>query len=221
MSSITRFANAAKRALTNPRAVVVALVVSGLVAAAGGAALATRSASDHFANAAFEKLGGNSGDILNTIADKVVDKLTKKGGTIDDAQQELVDRLAGQAGKKLGKVDPSKIISSIRGDVVNAGLGKLNGISVDRIVAQVTSALIQQASTMLDKVDVEKLASAAISDVVKNLNLDKLVKEKIDSIDVDKLVSDAVAKQLGGSSGGSTNPLTSVLGSLLTGGMRR
>ena len=87
------------------------------VAVCGGAALATRSASSSFADKAFAKLGGDSGEILDSIAEKVVDKLTSKGGTLDSAQEQLVDELAGMAGKKLGKVDPAKLINEIRGDV--------------------------------------------------------------------------------------------------------
>jgi hypothetical protein len=212
MPTVTRFITAAKRVLTQPRAVVVALIVSGLVAAAGGAAMATRSAGNSFADKALDKLGGDSDQILDSIADKVVDKLMSKGGTLDTAQKELVDQLAVMAGKKFGNVDPAKLITQIRGDVVNAGLDKLDGISVDQIVAQVTSALVSQASGLLEGVDVNKLARSAIVDVVKSLNLEKLVKQKIDSIDVEKLVQDAVAKQLGG---GASNPLTGLLGGLL------
>ena len=207
----TRVAAAAKRLLASPRAVVVALVVSGLVAAAGGAAFATRSVGDQFADKALAKLGGDSDEVLDKIADKVVDKLTSKGGTLDEAQKQLVDQLAAMAGKKFNNVNPAKLISQIRGDVVSAGLDKLDGISVDEIVATVTSALIEQANGLLDDVDIEKLAKGAIADVIKSLNLEKLVKQKIDSIDVEKLVQDAVAKQMGG----STNPLTSLLGGLL------
>jgi hypothetical protein len=197
--------------LKSPRAIVVTLVVSGLVAAAGGAAMATRSASNQFADKAFDKLGGDSDQILDSIADKVVDKLMAKGGMLDSAQADLVDQLAAMAGKKFGKVDATKLLNSIRGDVVSAGLGKLDGISVDEIVAQVTSALIQQANGLLKGVDVEKLAKGAIADMIKSLNLEKLVKEKIDSVDIEKLAQDAIAKQMGGSS----NPLTGLLGGLL------
>ena len=211
MPAVTRITTAVKRAFSSPRAVVVALVVSGLVAAAGGAAMATRSAGDSFADKALDKLGGDSDEILDSIADKVVDKLMKKGGMLDSAQADLVDQLATMAGKKFGKVDPAKLISGIRGDVVEAGLGKLDGISVDEIVAQVTSALIQQADGLLKNVDVEKLAKGAIADMIKSLNLEKLVKDKIDSVDIEKLAQDAIAKQMGGS---SSNPLGSLIGLL-------
>lgn len=205
--------SAVKRVVSNPRAPIVALVVAGLFAVTGGAALATRSASDQFANKAFAKLGGDSDEILDKIADKVVEKLSGKGGTLDAAQKDLVEQLATMAGKKFGKVDPTELLSDMRSDVVAAGLDKLDGISVDQIVGQVTAALIQQASALLKDVDVEAIAKGAIADVIKSLNLEKLVKQKIDSIDVEKLVQDAVAKQMGG--GGSTNPLTSLLGGLV------
>jgi hypothetical protein len=213
MPAFTRLSAPLKRVFGTSRTIVVALVVSGLVAAAGGAALATRSAGDSFADKALDKLGGDSDQILDSIADKVVDKLMSKGGMLDTAQADLVDQLATMAGKKFGKVDPAKLISGIRGDVVEAGLGKLDGISVDEIVAQVTSALIQQASGLLDDVDVEKLAKGAITDMIKSLNLEKLVKDKIDSVDIEKLAQDAIAKQM--SSSGASNPLTSLLGGLL------
>ena len=211
MPTVTRFITAVKRVFATPRTVVIALVVSGLVAAAGGAALATRSAGDSFANKALDKLGGDSDEILDSIADKVVDKLMSKGGMLDTAQADLVDQLATMAGKKFNNVDPAKLISGIRGDVVEAGLGKLDGISVDEIVAQVTSALINQASGLLDGVDVEKLAKGAISDLIKSLNLEKLVKEKIDSVDVEKLAEEAIAKQM---KSASSNPLSSLFGLL-------
>jgi uncharacterized protein with von Willebrand factor type A (vWA) domain len=214
MSMYSRIGSSIKYVFSNRRAAVVGLVAAGLVAVTGGAALATRSASDHFATAAFDKLGGDSNEILNTIADKVVEKLSKKGGTFDSTQAQVVDQLAAMAGKKFGKVDVSKLLKDLQGQVVGAGLDKLDGISTDQIVAQVTASLIAQASTLLDNVDVEKLAKGAISDVIKSLNLEKLVKQKIDSIDVEKLVSDAVAKQMKAS--GGTNPLTSLLGSLMS-----
>jgi hypothetical protein len=217
MSVFSRTRSGFARVIRNPRAPIVGVVVAGLIAITGGAALATRSASESFADKAFAKLGGDSGEILDSIADKVVDKLTSKGGTLDSAQAQLVDQLAGMAGKKLGKVDPAKLISDIRGDVVAAGLGKLDGISVNQIVAQVTSALIDQAGALLDNVDVNKLATAAITDIIKSLNLEKLVKQKIDSIDAEKLVKEAVAEQMSGG-GSSTDPLSMLLGGLLSGG---
>lgn len=212
MPTVTRITESVKRVVTQPRALVVALVVSGLVAVAGGAAMATRSAGDQFADKALAKLGGDSDEILDKIASKVVDKLTSEGGTLDTAQKQLVDQLAVMAGKKFNNVDPSKLINQIRGDVVDAGLDKLDGISVDQIVSTVTTALIQQANGLLDNVDVEELAKNAIADVVKSLNLEKLVKQKIDSIDVEKLVNNAIAKQLGGGSG--SNPLGALFGLL-------
>jgi uncharacterized membrane protein YheB (UPF0754 family) len=211
MPTVTRFTTAVKRIATQPRTVIVALVVSGLVAAAGGAAMATRSAGDQFADKALEKLGGDSDQILDSIADKVVEKLTSKGGTLDEAQEQLVDQLAAMAGKKFNNVDPAKLITQIRGDVVDAGLDKLDGISVDQIVGNVTSALIQQADGLLDGIDVEKLAKGAISDLIKSLNLEKLVKAKIDSVDVEKLAEEAIAKQM---KSASSNPLSSLFGLL-------
>lgn len=212
MSTYSAVISAVKRVVSNPRAPIVAVVVAGLFAVTGGAAFAARSAGDRFADKAFAKLGGNSEEILDKIADKVVDKLAGKGGTLDAAQEDLVDQLAAMAGKKFGKVDPKELIADMRGDVVAAGLDKLDGISVDQIVGQVTAALIQQASALLKDVDVEALAKGAIADVIKSLNLEKLVKQKIDSIDVEKLVQDAVAKQMGGGGG---NPLTGLLGGLI------
>lgn len=212
MSTYSGVISSISRVVRDPRAPIVGLVVAGLIAVTGGAALATRTASDQFATKAFDKLGGDSDEILDSIADKVVEKLSGKGGTFDAAQADLVKQLAAMAGKKFGKVDTDALLSDIRGDVVEAGLGKLDGISVDEIVAQVTAALIQQADGLLRDVDVEALAKGAIADVIKSLNLEKLVKQKIDSIDVEKLVNDAIAKQMGGT---SSNPLGSLLGGLI------
>jgi uncharacterized membrane protein YheB (UPF0754 family) len=187
-----------RKLLVSKRSIIVGLIVAGIVAAIGGGALASRSAGDHFADAAFGKLGGDSTQVLDKIADKVVEKLTGKGGTLDEAQAQLVAQLATMAGKKLGKVDPNKLIDDVRSQVVSAGLGKLDGISVDDIVHQVTAALITQASGKLDGVDVNKLAKDALADVVKSLDLDKLVKAKIDSLDVEAIVNKAIAKQMSG-----------------------
>jgi uncharacterized membrane protein YheB (UPF0754 family) len=79
-------------------------------------------------------------------------------------------------------------------------------------VAQVTDALIAEASALLDDVDVEALAKAAITDIIKSLNLEKLVKQKIDSVDVEKLAEDAIAKQMGASRG---DPISGLLGGLI------
>jgi hypothetical protein len=189
--------------LKNPKAPIAAAVIAAMVALTGGAALATKSAGDHFADATFDKLGGDSDAILEAIADKVVDKVSEKGGTLDGAQAALVSQLSGLAGKKLDGVDANKLLDGVRADVVAAGLGKLNGISTDEIVAQVTAALIAQAQSEISKLDLEKLAKGALSDMAKNVDIDKLVNEQLAKVDVEKIITDAVAGKLGGSGGSS------------------
>jgi hypothetical protein len=201
MSKLKSFMSHVSKQPPNPRLPIVALMLAVMVVLAGGAVVATRSTGDRIANATFDKLGGDSHEILDEIADRVVKRITEKNGTLDSAQADLVDRLAGIAGKKFDGVDPEAMIADMRGQVLEAGLDKLDGISTDQIVAQVTAALIQQASAELGKVDVEKLAASALDDVVKSLNIEKLVKEKLDSIDVQEVVDKAVAKQLGSGGG--------------------
>src|SRR5687767_8847402 len=87
--------------MKQPRALIGVAVVAGIIGVTGGAALATRSASDHFADKAFSKLGGDSDEILDKLADKLVDRLSEKGGTLDGAQDQLVGELADMAGSKL------------------------------------------------------------------------------------------------------------------------
>lgn len=209
MPSLADLLTKTRRAVTHRKVATAAIAIAGMVALGGGAALAARGASAHLAETAMDKLGGDGGDVLDRIAEQVVKKITEKGGTLDSAQEDIVTEVAGLAGEKLGSVELSDLVEGIREDVVAAGLGKLDHIDTDELVAQVTSALIAQASTLMGDVDVEALAEKAVSDAIKSMNLEALVEEKIDSVDVEELVQDAVAKHLAGSSG--TNPLSSLL----------
>ena len=208
MSIISTF----RKAVRNPKAPIAAAVIAGMVALTGGAALGAKSASNNFADKTFEKLGGgNPDDVLGAIADKVVEKISEKGGTLDSAQKDLVAQLATVAGKKLDGVDANKLINGVKDDVVAAGLGKLNGISTDEIVAQVTAALIAQAQSEIGKLDLNALAKGALKDVAANVDIDKLVKEQLDKVDVNKLILEAVKQQMGGNSGGSSSGSTNWL----------
>ncbi len=189
----------ASKAPGGPKAGIVALITAGVVAVGGVGVVFTRSATDQFANAAFSKLGDNPQDVLDAIAQKVVDQLGSEGGAFDAAQQALVQELAGVAGDKLDGVDTSKLLDDVQGEVVAAGLGKLDGISTDNIVAQVTAALIQTATAEIAKLDLAKLAK----DLLNSVDIDKLVKDKLDEIDLEAIVTKLVSEQLGGSGSGS------------------
>lgn len=208
MPSLPGLVTTMTRVVTHRKVHIVGLVVAGLLAVGGGAALAARGASERFADTAMDRLGGEGADVLDRIADQVVKKITEEGGTLDSAQAGIVSELASVAGKKLGSVEMSGLIDDIREDVVEAGLGKLDDIDTDQIVTQVTSALSARASTLMEGVDVQALAESAVADAIRSMNLEALVEKKIDSVDVDKLVQDAVSKHLAGSSG--TNPLASL-----------
>jgi hypothetical protein len=193
------------RFISHPKALIAGGVVAGLVALVGAGALATKSAGDHFADATFDKLGGDSDAILEAIADKVVDRVSEKGGTLDSAQQALVAQLAGVAGAKLDGVDTDALLDGVKGEVVAAGLGKLDGISTDDIVSQVTAALIAQAQAEIAKLDLDKLAKGALADVAKNVDIDKLVSEQLAKVDVEKLIMEAISTQMGGGDSGSSS----------------
>jgi hypothetical protein len=200
----------ASKAPGGPRAGTIALIMAGVVAVGGFAVVLTRSATDQFANAAFSKLGDDPQEVLDSIAQKVVDQLGSKGGAFDAAQQALVQELAGAAGDKIDGVDTSKLLDDVQGEVVAAGLGKLDGISTDNIVAQVTAALIQTATAEIAKLDLGQLAK----DLLNSVDIDKIVKDKLDEIDVEGIVTKLVSEQLGGSGSGGLGNLTGLLGLL-------
>jgi hypothetical protein len=189
--------------MKSPRALIGATVIAGIIGVTGGAALATRSASDHFADKALSRLGGDSDEILDKLADKLVDKLSEEGGTLDETQAQLVDELAGVAGAKLDGVDAEQLLDDVRGDVVAAGMGKLNEISVDAIVEQVTTALIASAESEIEDIDVNKLVKEIVNDLAKDIDLEKIVKDELAKVDVEGLVLKAVQQQMGGGGSGS------------------
>jgi hypothetical protein len=189
-------------------AIITAAALVGLTGAAGATAVVTHNASQQFADATFGKLGGNSDEVLQKIADRVVKRLTSNQGALAGAKDDIVASISKAASKKLGAVDADTLISNASGDLVAAGMDKLSSIDVKDIVDQVTHALIAQASAEVAKLDLNKLAQSAINGLIAKVDIEKLIKQKLDSIDVEKLVSDAVAKQVGGSTGG-------LLGSLI------
>jgi uncharacterized protein with von Willebrand factor type A (vWA) domain len=178
-----------------------------VVGLGGIAVLTTRSAGDQFANAAFSALGGDPKEVLDSIAQKVVDQLAVKGGSLDNAQNALVQELAGVAGKKLDGVNTDGLLDDVKGEVVAAGLGKLDGISTDGIISQVTSALIAEAKAEIAKLNLEQLAK----DLIKSVDIDKLVEEKLAKVDLNAIISKAVADQLGGGGSGGLSGLLGLL----------
>jgi hypothetical protein len=205
--------NAWKRVVSyvkgRPTSAIVATLVAGSIFITGGAALAARQASGQFADATFSKLGGSSDEVLNKLADRVVARLSATNGPLGGARQELVNKISKAAAAKIGGVDPTSLINGASGKLVTAGLSKIDGIDVNAIIGQVTQALIAQATAEIDKLDLNALAKGALNDVISKVDIEKLIKEKLDSIDVNKLVEDAIAKQLGSGSGG-------LLGALFT-----
>jgi hypothetical protein len=206
-----------------PKSAVLAVVLAGAVATSAGAVVTTRAVTHSFADAAFAKLGGNRQQVLNAIADRLVNKLSVKGGTLSSAQQEIVDRIAGVAGDKFRNVDPSKLLNDIKGQVVTAGLGKLDGINVQTIVDRVTQALIAQAQAEINKLNLNQLVqgqvgkldlNAIVRDAVNKIDINKLVKEELDKVDLNALIEKVIEQKLSSSGSGG---LTGIVGSLLSG----
>lgn len=179
-----------------------ALLVACVVLLTGGSTLAARTASDNFADAAIDRLGGDPGEVLDSIAEAVVTKLTEDGGTLDEARDEIVDEITGVAATNLEDVDVTSLLNGVRADVVDAGLGKIDEISTDAIVAEVTAALIATAESQIAELDLSKLAKSVLADVAGDVDIEKIVADELAKIDVEALVLKAVQSQMG-SSGGS------------------
>jgi hypothetical protein len=192
-----------RKSMKKPLAALVAAMIGGVVLASGAAALNARSAADRFANATFERLGGDPEVVLGKIADSVVDRLTSGKG-IGDAQAALMDRLGDVAGDKLANIDAESLLKDMQGKVMAAGLGKLDDIDTDAVMAHVTGVLVEKALAELEAIDLEAIAKSVLSDVVSDVDLEKLVAEALANIDVEKLIGDAVKKQMsvGGLLGG-------------------
>lgn len=194
---------------------VIAAILAGVIALSSGVALATRTAGDRFADATFDKLGGDPDRVLSTIAGEVVEKLTEDGGTLDGAQQALIDRITALAGDKLDGVEVGSLLDGVKGEVVEAGLGKLDGIDVDRIIDQVTAALIAQASAEIEGIDLQELARSVLTDVAADVDIEGMVADELAKVDVEELVLKAVTGSGGsssGTSGGSANWLGFLFG---------
>ncbi len=191
------------------RTVVIASVVLGAVVLTAGGALATRAASNQFANAALSKLGGGDPEaVLNSIADRVVKQLTSKSGILGQASASLTDEIGKAAGTKLAGIDTDSLLDNVSADVIAAGMGKLDEISTDEIVADVTNALIHQVRSQIESLDLLALAHSkldgAADELLGDVDIEKLIKERLDGIDVEKLASDAIKDYMesqGGSGG--------------------
>jgi hypothetical protein len=205
------------------RTLIVGATVAGLFLATTGAAMATRAVSNQVASAAVEKLvggGDNPQAILDAIADKVVKQLTSKHGALNGvlatAGKDITAKLGKQAGAKLANFDTSSLINKVSDDVVAAGMGKLDGISTDAIVEEVTNALINEAMQKINSIDLEELASStingAVGDMLDNVDIEQLIKDKLDSIDVNAIVTKVVKDQM--NSKASSLSTSSLLGLL-------
>lgn len=195
------------RKLSNKRNAVIASVVVGAVILTTGGAFAARAATNQFADATIDRLGnGDPQAVLDSIARSVVEKLTSKDGMLGTASKEITDRLGKAAGSTLAGIDTDSLINQVSDEVVAAGMGKLDGISTDAIVQQVTNALIERALAEVDALDLEALATGALDGAVDELlatvDLEKLIQQKLDEVDVEAIVADAVDKKLGRGSGG-------------------
>lgn len=201
-----------------PVAAVAAAAFAVLFTVSAGAVVTAKSVSNHFAEAAFGKLGGDPQEVLNKIADSVVKKLGSKDGPLSDAQSELVDRIAEMAGQKFDGVDPNKMLNDVKGQVAAAGLAKIDGIDPQAIIDQVTKAVISQAMAQIGTIDVKALVgqkigtldlNAIVRDQVNKIDVNKLIKEELDKVDLNALIKEVVAQQMS-----SGNLLTQLLGGI-------
>jgi hypothetical protein len=195
------------RKLSNKRNAVIASVVVGAVVLTAGGAFAARAATNQFADATIDRLGnGDPQAVLDSIAKSVVEKLTSKNGVLGTASKDITDKLGKAAGSTLAGIDTDSLINQVSDEVVAAGMGMLDGISTDAIVQQVTNALIESALAEVEALDLQALTAGALDDAVEDLlasvDLEKLIKEKLDEVDVEAIVADVVSKKLGGDSGG-------------------
>src|SRR5438270_6510675 len=140
-----------------PTAVLVAGALVVVMTVSAGAVVTAHAVTNQFANAALGKLGNNPQDVLNKIADRLVKKLSTKGGALSDAQSQIVDKIAGMAGQKFDGVDPNKMLNDVKNQVSAAGLAKINGINPQAILNQVTKSVIAQAMAQLNKIDLKSL----------------------------------------------------------------
>ena len=202
MGIVDRITHVTRRA---PAAALIAAALATVLTVSAGAMVTVHSASNHIASAALGKLGSNPQDVLNKIADSVVKKLSGHDGALGQAQQEIVDRITGVAAEKFKGVDPSKMLTDIKGEVVAAGLGKLDGVNTQQIVDKVTSALIAQAMAQVNKIDLKALVAAQVSKLDPNaivnklmsgIDVNKLVKEELDKVDINAIIEQAVQQQL-------------------------
>jgi hypothetical protein len=189
------------------RNAVIAAVVAGVMFLTAGGALATRAASNQFANATITALGGDDPQaVLDAIADRVVKQLMGSSGPLAGASKDLTDKLGKAAGNKLDGIDTDALLDQVSSEVVAAGMGKLDGISTDAIVEQVTNALIAGAMAEIKGIDLQALATStldgAVEDLLANVDLEKIIQEQLDKIDVEKIVADVVKDQLGSSGPG-------------------
>ncbi len=205
----------ASATMRKPRAVAVALILASMLSVTGGVALGVQAMGSHIAKQVFGT--GSSQQVLDRISQKVVDKLTKKGGTLDAAKSQLVGNLTNIAGKKLDGVNPASLLSDVKSKVEAAGLDKIQGIDTNQIVDQVTQAVIATVEQRVNQIDLASMAK----NLVGSVNINKLVEDQLNKIDlnaiVTKAVDDAANKAVqsymnGSSSSSSNNPLSLLFG---------
>jgi hypothetical protein len=200
--------------MRKPRATAVALILAGMLSVAGGVALGVQAMGNHIASQVFGK--GSSQQVLDQISQKVVDKLTKRGGTLDDAKSQLVGNLTDIAGKKLDGVNAKSLLTDVQNKVEAAGLDKIQGINTNQIVDEVTQAVIATVEQRVNQIDLQSMAK----NLVGSVDINKLVQDQLSKIDlnaivtkaVDDAANKAVSGMLGGSSSGTKSPLSFLFG---------
>lgn len=191
-----------------PTAVVTVALLTGLVLMPAAGALVFKNASDGIADAAFDELKGNSsGDVVDQITDKVVERVL---GDLDPKAM-TEDFIAQLASDVNGDIDLASSLERIEGQVSKEVMSKLAGVDVDAMLAQAGDRVEAAVMAELAKLDVNQMAGQAIAQAVAQIDVEKLVDDLAKSVDIEAMVQ----KKLD-----SVN-LTSLLLGSLTGGLRR
>lgn len=144
-----------------PRHKFVAIGLASAIFLSAGGALAVRALTQGIASAAMGRLG-DPDEVMDKLADRLMDRLEAKGGAIEAVKSTLVSKLASLAGKKLNGVDIEKLLGDAKGDLVAGGLSKIKGLDLEALVDDVAKALSARANNKIDALDLEALIEQTV-----------------------------------------------------------
>jgi hypothetical protein len=154
-----------------PRMKLAAVCLVGATSFGFVGSYALHAMTKSLASAAMDRMG-DPNKVLDKLADKLVDRLQKRGGAIEAVKRAIVQRLAEMAGKKLNGVDIDKLLADAKGDLVAGGLDKIGDVNVDTLLTQMRTSLSTTASKKIDALDLEAI-------------VEKIVREKVDELEAE------------------------------------